>query len=154
MISASSSACPRRLLANSWKISARSSPETPLHSLKARRPLSVALSRSSREEVSISSMLSSVAGLMTFREPLSVMSLSVLLPHKEAAPAEDQDHGHDEDHRRERVDDGTGAELDHGVYLQRQRARSHACDEERYDEVVERERKRQESASHNAGKDQ
>src|SRR5918997_3290870 len=134
MISASSSACPRRLLANSWKSSARSSPETPRHSLKARRALSAARSRSSREEVSISSMLSSVAGLMTFREPFSVMSLSLLLPHKEAAPAEDQDHGHDEHHRREGVDGRRDAKPDHRVYLQRQRARAHARDEERYDE--------------------
>src|SRR5215207_11253242 len=78
-------------------------------------------------------------------------ALGFLLPHKEAAPAEDEDHRGDEHHRRERVDDRADAELDHGVDLQGQRAGSHPRDEERYDEVVERERERQQSPGHDAG---
>src|SRR3712207_4694704 len=153
MISASSSAWPRRLAAISWKTSARSRPAKPRHSSKPRRAFFAALSRSSREEIPISSMPSSVAGLMTFREPFSFMFLGVLLPHKEAAPAEDQDHGDDEHYRRERVDGGADAEPDHRVDLQGQRARAHAGDEERYDEVVEGECEREQRPGHNAGQD-
>src|SRR4028119_853451 len=84
----------------------------------------------------------------------SLACSSVLLADQEAAAAEDQEQRRDEDHRRERVDNRAYAEFDHGVYLQRQRARTHPAYEVRDDEVVERERERQEAARHAAGQDQ
>src|SRR5215210_5963673 len=82
-----------------------------------------------------------------------VRSLGVLPSHQEAAAAKDQDHGRDQHHRRERVDGWRDAKPDHRVYLQRQRARPDPGDEERYYEVVERERERQESSGHDAWQD-
>src|SRR5215208_4597326 len=81
-------------------------------------------------------------------------SSSVLPSHQEAAAAEDQDHRRDHHHRRGRVDGWRDAKPDHRVYLQRQRARPYARDEERYYEVVERERERQESSGHDAWQDE
>src|SRR5688500_2073366 len=79
---------------------------------------------------------------------------SVLPSHQEAAAAQDQDHRRDQHHRRERVDGWRDAKPDHRVYLQRQRARPYARDEERYDEVVEREGERQESSGHDPRQDE
>src|ERR671932_100316 len=154
MISASSSAWPRRLLAISWKSSALSRPAKERHSSKPCRALSAALSRSSREEVANSSMLSSVAGFITSRWPSCVMPLGFLPARQDSAAAEDQDHRRGYHHGRERVDDGADAELDHGVDLQGQRARPDPRDEERYHEVVEGEREREERAGHDARQNQ
>src|SRR5829696_84212 len=65
MISASSSAWSLRLLASSWNNSARSRPAKPRHSRSPALARSTTSSISSREETPISSMLSSVVGLMT-----------------------------------------------------------------------------------------
>src|SRR5215210_3558188 len=76
--------------------------------------------------------------------------LGFLLADQEAAAAEDQEQRRHEDYRRERVDDGAHAELDHGVDLERQRARPDPAHEVRDHEVVERERERQQAARHYA----
>src|SRR5215204_3197121 len=69
---------------------------------------------------------------------------SVLPSRQEAAATENQDHRRDHDHRRERVDDRAHTELDHGVDLQRQRARP---------DPVEGERERQQGPGHDARQD-
>src|SRR5215211_7528802 len=65
MISASSSACPRKRAEISCNTSARSSPANPCHLREPFPARSTAASTSSREETCISPMPSPVAGLMT-----------------------------------------------------------------------------------------
>src|SRR5215204_4479995 len=78
---------------------------------------------------------------------------SVLPARQETATTEDQDHRRDHNHRRERVYYRAHTELDHGVDLQRKRARSDPGDEERYYEVVEGEGKREQCPGHDARQD-
>src|SRR5215211_1331383 len=80
MISASSSAWSRRLPASSWNNSARSRPAKPRHSESPALALSTAASTSSREETAISSMVSSVAGLITCIVVSAMVSFPLVCP--------------------------------------------------------------------------
>src|SRR5215212_4186585 len=74
MIAASSSAWSRRLRARSWNSSARSRPAKSRHSSRLALARSTTPSICSREEILISSMFSSVAGLITRIVPSDMIS--------------------------------------------------------------------------------